>query len=221
MEPTRADAPRTTAVQPNGNDLGQNSGQMGASETAKQGAAEAVSTVKQEVRAATGDAKAQARSLLDQSRTQLRGEAAVQTDLGGLATGGGIGVLASVEGVEAGDVDLIAPSGTIDAGDAGIRVTGNLNIAAVSVLNAWNIQVGGAASGAAAPAPDHERHAAHRAQRERGVLGAAREVDTLANRSRHSAAPQAPAGRNRLRRAPSRTAAARAVGRGGRHLPGA
>jgi len=80
MEPTRADAPRTTAVQPNGNDLGQNSGQMGASETAKQGAAEAVSAVKQEVRAATGDAKAQARSLLDQSRTQLRGEASVQTD---------------------------------------------------------------------------------------------------------------------------------------------
>ncbi len=79
--------------------------------------------------------------------------AAVQTDLGGLATGGGIGVLASVEGVQAGDVDLIAPSGVIDAGDAGIRVTGNLNIAAVSVLNAGNIQVGGAASGVAAPAP--------------------------------------------------------------------
>ncbi|MEQ1851280.1 MAG: filamentous hemagglutinin family protein, partial [Chthoniobacteraceae bacterium] len=73
--------------------------------------------------------------------------AAVQTDLGGLATGGGIGVLAAVEGVMPGNVDLIAPQGFVDAGDAGIRATGNLNIAAVTVLNAANIQVAGSASG--------------------------------------------------------------------------
>ena len=71
----------------------------------------------------------------------------VETDLGGLATGGGIGVLASVVGVPAGDVDLIAPNGVVDAGDAGIRATGNLNIAAVQVLNASNISVGGKSSG--------------------------------------------------------------------------
>jgi hypothetical protein len=71
----------------------------------------------------------------------------VETDLGGLATGGGIGVLASVQGVPPGNVDLIAPAGTVDAGDAGIRVTGNLNIAAVHVLNVANIQVGGASTG--------------------------------------------------------------------------
>ncbi len=71
----------------------------------------------------------------------------VQTDLSGLATGGGIGVLATVVGVPPGDVDLIAPTGTVDAGDAGIRVTGNLNISAVQVLNASNIQVGGSSSG--------------------------------------------------------------------------
>src|SRR5262249_58447364 len=52
----------------------------------------------------------------------------VRTDLAGLATGGGIGVLASVKGVPPGDVDLIAPAGVVDAGDAGIRVSGNLNI---------------------------------------------------------------------------------------------
>jgi filamentous hemagglutinin len=45
----------------------------------------------------------------------------VEIDLAGLATGGGIGVLATVAGVPPGDVDLIAPTGTIDAGDAGIR----------------------------------------------------------------------------------------------------
>jgi hypothetical protein len=71
----------------------------------------------------------------------------VKTDLGGLATGGGIGVLAAVEGVEAGNVDLIAPQGVVDAGDAGIRVTGNLNIAAVTVLNSSNIQTGGTSAG--------------------------------------------------------------------------
>jgi hypothetical protein len=82
--------------------------------------------------------------------------ASVQTDLAGLATGGGIGVLDSVVGVPVGDVDLIAPGGTVDAGDAGIRATGNLNIAAVQVLNASNISVGGASTGtpAAAAAPN-------------------------------------------------------------------
>jgi hypothetical protein len=74
--------------------------------------------------------------------------AAVATDLAGLATGGGIGVLATVAGVRPGNVDLIAPIGAVDAGDAGIRATGNLNIAAAVVLNAANISVGGTSAGA-------------------------------------------------------------------------
>lgn len=75
----------------------------------------------------------------------------VQTDLAGLATGGGIGVLATVAGVKPGDVDLIAPEGFVDAGDAGIRATGNLTIAAVQIINAGNISVGGTSSGTPAP----------------------------------------------------------------------
>ena len=71
----------------------------------------------------------------------------VQTDLGGLATGGGIGVLATRQGTAAADVDLIAPRGTVNAGDAGIRASGNLSIAAVQVLNAGNITAGGKTSG--------------------------------------------------------------------------
>jgi hypothetical protein len=71
----------------------------------------------------------------------------VVTDLGGLATGGGIGVLASVAGVEPGGVFLIAPQGTIDAGDAGIRATGDITIAADAVLNADNISAGGTSTG--------------------------------------------------------------------------
>lgn len=71
----------------------------------------------------------------------------VVTDLAGLATGGGIGVLATVAGVRPGNVDLIAPIGAVDAGDAGIRATGNLNIAATVVLNSANISVGGTSAG--------------------------------------------------------------------------
>jgi hypothetical protein len=77
----------------------------------------------------------------------------VQTDLAGLATGGGIGVLATVKGAAVGNVDLIAPSGVIDAGDAGIRSSGNLNLAATKVLNADNIAVLGISVGAPASAP--------------------------------------------------------------------
>ena len=71
----------------------------------------------------------------------------VATDLSGLATGGGIGVLDTVAGVPPGNVDLIAVMGVVDAGDAGIRSSGNLNIAATAVLNASNIAVAGASTG--------------------------------------------------------------------------
>jgi len=71
----------------------------------------------------------------------------VQTDLAGLATGGGIGVLATIAGAPPADVDLVAPNGTVNAGDAGIRASGNINIAAVAVINAGNIQSGGKTTG--------------------------------------------------------------------------
>jgi hypothetical protein len=44
--------------------------------------------------------------------------------------------------VPPGDIDLIASLGTIDAGEAGIRVSGNVNLAALQVVNAENIQGG-------------------------------------------------------------------------------
>ena len=57
------------------------------------------------------------------------------------SSGAGIATLAPIAEVPAGDVDLHAPLGTIDAGEAGIRVSGNINIAALHVVNAANIQV--------------------------------------------------------------------------------
>jgi filamentous hemagglutinin family protein len=61
-------------------------------------------------------------------------------------SGSGIQTLATTPGVEPGDVDLFAPRGVVNAGDAGI-VAGNLTIAATAVLGADNIQFGGVAVG--------------------------------------------------------------------------
>ncbi len=72
----------------------------------------------------------------------------VQTDLGGLATGGGIGVLAAVEGVKEGTITLVVPKGFVDAGDAGIRATGDITIASPLVLNSGTISSGGTTTGA-------------------------------------------------------------------------
>ena len=63
------------------------------------------------------------------------------------SSGAGIATLNPVPEVPAGDIDLIAPLGTIDAGEAGIRVSGNVNLAALQILNAANIQVQGTSSG--------------------------------------------------------------------------
>lgn len=63
------------------------------------------------------------------------------------STGAGIATLAPLPEVPAGDVDLYAPLGTIDAGEAGIRVSGNVNIAALQVVNAANIQAQGESVG--------------------------------------------------------------------------
>lgn len=61
-------------------------------------------------------------------------------------TGSGIQTLATTPGRKPGNVDLFAPRGVVNAGDAGI-VAGNLTIAATAVLGADNIQVSGVAVG--------------------------------------------------------------------------
>ncbi|KPU99884.1 hypothetical protein APR52_02575 [Variovorax paradoxus] len=62
-------------------------------------------------------------------------------------TGAGIATLNPIAEIPPGDIDLIAPLGTIDAGEAGIRVSGNVNLAALHVVNAENIQVQGKSTG--------------------------------------------------------------------------
>jgi Filamentous haemagglutinin family outer membrane protein len=63
------------------------------------------------------------------------------------STGAGIATLNPIPEVPPGDVNLVAPEGIIDAGEAGVRVSGNVNLAALQVVNAANIQVQGTATG--------------------------------------------------------------------------
>ncbi|HEX9242848.1 MAG TPA: filamentous hemagglutinin family protein, partial [Anaeromyxobacter sp.] len=76
--------------------------------------------------------------------------ATITVDSFGLQTGAGIGVLDALgNGVSRprSRLDLIAPRGEVNAGDAGIRVVGDLNIAAAAVVGIENIQVSGASQG--------------------------------------------------------------------------
>lgn len=63
------------------------------------------------------------------------------------STGAGIATLDPIPEVRPGDVDLVAPLGTIDAGEAGIRYSGNVNLAALQVVNAANVVGQGKATG--------------------------------------------------------------------------
>lgn len=66
---------------------------------------------------------------------------------GALATGSGIRTIQISPDVPAGNVDLDAPVGTVNAGDAGIGAAGNINIAAAHVIGVDNINFGGTATG--------------------------------------------------------------------------
>lgn len=69
-------------------------------------------------------------------------------------SGAGIAALQTDPTQPPGSANLIAPVGTVDAGDAGIRVTGSLNVAALAVANADNIQVSGVKVGVPTGAVD-------------------------------------------------------------------
>jgi hypothetical protein len=68
----------------------------------------------------------------------------------GLQTGAGIGVLdafGNAANRPASLLDLVAPRGEVNAGDAGIRVVGDINIAAQVVVGLENISFSGASAG--------------------------------------------------------------------------
>jgi filamentous hemagglutinin len=66
---------------------------------------------------------------------------------GSLAAGSGIRTIQTSPSISPGNVDLDAPVGTVNAGDAGIGASGNINIAAAHVIGVDNINFGGTATG--------------------------------------------------------------------------
>jgi hypothetical protein len=61
--------------------------------------------------------------------------------------GSGIRTIQTGQDQPLGNVNLIAPIGAVDAGDAGIGAAGNINVAAATVIGASNINFGGTATG--------------------------------------------------------------------------
>jgi Filamentous haemagglutinin family outer membrane protein len=61
--------------------------------------------------------------------------------------GAGIAAFQPTPETPASNVTLLAPVGTVDAGDAGVRASGNVFVAAARVANADNFKVGGQAFG--------------------------------------------------------------------------
>jgi len=81
-------------------------------------------------------------------RVLLSASGTVSLDFGGsLAAGSGIRTIQTSPAVPPGNVDLDAPVGTVNAGDAGIGASGNINIAAARVIGIDNINFGGTATG--------------------------------------------------------------------------
>ena len=80
----------------------------------------------------------------------------ITVDFSGSISGSGIATLQTHADQAPSNVYAIAPRGIFDAGDAGVRSTGTVDVVAPIVLNAANISASGAVSGAqvavAAPA---------------------------------------------------------------------
>jgi hypothetical protein len=75
----------------------------------------------------------------------------VTLDVSGSISGSGIATLRTQRDQPPANVYPIAPRGTFDAGDAGVRSSGSVQVVAQTVLNAANISAGGTISGAPVP----------------------------------------------------------------------
>ncbi len=70
-----------------------------------------------------------------------------EVDSAGSVAGAGIAALQPSANIAPSSVTLIAPVGTVDAGDAGVRASGDVFVAAARVANADNFKVGGVSVG--------------------------------------------------------------------------
>lgn len=79
---------------------------------------------------------------------RLNQDLVVRDDRTGSTTGAGIAAFPSKDKTKRPPVvSLEAPRGTVDAGDAGVRSAGDINVAALTILNADNFRAAGSTSG--------------------------------------------------------------------------
>jgi len=78
---------------------------------------------------------------------QIDSQGNVKFNAAGAIAGSGIRAILTGKNITPGNVNLIAPVGDVNAGDAGIGSAGNLNIAAARVIGAENIQAAGVSTG--------------------------------------------------------------------------
>ena len=104
-------------------------------------------------------------------------------DQAGSVSGAGIAALLPANGDRAPDVTLIAPVGTVDAGDAGVRASGNVFVAAAQVANADNFKVGGTTIGVTAASTVDNAAAANANAASGAAAQAAAAVNPSGNRS--------------------------------------
>lgn len=75
-------------------------------------------------------------------QVRIRGDLVV-LDISDAVTGSGIGTLRKSADTPAADVRIYAPAGYVDAGDAGIRSSGDIDLGGARLINADNISAGG------------------------------------------------------------------------------
>lgn len=84
----------------------------------------------------------------------VNSDGSVSLNFQGAVAGSGIRTIQVSNNINPGNVELIAPLGTVNAGDAGIGAAGNITIAAAHVLGLDNIQFGGTSIGVPSPVSD-------------------------------------------------------------------
>lgn len=141
------------------------------------------------------DAGNGAKSSLSVPPPQLSVDAAgnVHLVLVGAVAGSGIRTIQIDPNTPAGDVNLIAPAGFVNAGDAGIGAAGNINIAAVQVIGASNINFGGSATGVPAAVSNIGSVAVGAAAAASSATSQAAGAVSNANEAKEAAAPLADA----------------------------
>lgn len=77
----------------------------------------------------------------------INSDGTVSLNFSGAASGSGIRTIQTEPSQPLGSVDLIAPVGIVNAGDAGIGAAGNINVASRAVVGLSNISFGGTATG--------------------------------------------------------------------------